>query len=343
MNKGLTYDDVCLIPQYNDVPSRLEPELDSWLTRTIKVGCPIIPANMDCVIGEDLARVVLKNKAIPIFHRFASHKQQLDWLREFKAHCFFSAGVRSEDLDFIEAVLATKIPILGVCFDVAHGHSKMMKAALIGTRKLCKKYGQDDLQIIAGNICTPMAYSDLESWGADAIKVGCGCGAACTTRGVTGFGVPQFTAVYECAKVAKKLRIPIIADGGIRSSNDILKALAAGASMVMIGKLFAGTNESAAGKVHHHDDDFSEAYYRGQASMEFQLDHFGKVKKGTVPEGESMHIPVTGSAQELIDRLLGGLRQGMTLGGARDIKELQRKAEFMEVTPNYQAESNVRT
>ena len=340
MNKGLTYDDVGLVPQYNNVKTRLEPKLETWLTKFIKVGCPIIPANMDCVIGSDLAKVIVENDGFPIFHRFADKEQQFFWLGEFPMQCFLSAGVRSEDLDFIETVLKERIPILGVCFDIAHGHSKMMKDALIETRKICEKY-DTNLQIIAGNICTPMAYADLVSWGADAVKVGMGSGAACTTRGVTGFGVPQFTAVYECAKVAKKLRIPIIADGGIRDSDDILKALGAGASMVMIGKLFAATWESAAEK---KGTPVTGVYtkYRGQASREFQLDHFGEVKEGTVPEGESMWIDVTGSAQELIDRLLGGVRSGMTIGGARDMQEFQRKAEFIEVTPNYQAESSVR-
>lgn len=225
----------------------------------------------------------------------------------------------------------------GVCIDVAHGHSDKMFHT-IGEIK--KKFPQKD--VIAGNVCTPMAYHDLVNAGADAVKVGVGPGAACTTRMVTGFGVPQFTAIYECAQVAEKLRIPLIADGGIRTSRDVVLALAAGASSVMIGKLFAVTKESAAPKRKSENFSGLEAKYRGQASEDFQTDFYGALKQKTVAEGVDFWVPVKSTAQELIDNLLGGLRSGMTYGGARNIKELQRKAEFMEVTASYISESHPR-
>ena len=195
-----------------------------------------------------------------------------------------------------------------------------------------------DKDVIAGNICTPMAYHDLVNAGADAVKVGIGPGAACTTRMITGFGVPQFSAIRECAAVADKLRVPLIADGGIRGSRDIVIALAAGASTVMIGKLFALTEESAAAK-RQGADGMREAKYRGQASEDFQSDFYGGLKEYTVAEGIDFWAAVTGSAQALVDELMGGLRSGMTYGGARNLKELQRKAEFVEVGPAYGAES----
>jgi IMP dehydrogenase len=157
---------------------------------------------------------------------------------------------------------------------------------------------------------------------------------------VTGFGVPQFTAVYECAKIAEKLRVPLIADGGIRNSRDVVLALAAGASTVMIGKLFALTKESAAQKRENPKVKSGwEAKYRGQASQDFQTDFYGGLKEKTVAEGVDFWAPVSGSAKELIEQLLGGIRSGLTYGGARSIKELQRKAEFVEVTLAYLAES----
>jgi len=207
------------------------------------------------------------------------------------------------------------------------------------------------LAIIAGNVCTPMAYQDLVNAGADAVKVGVGSGAACTTRIVTGFGVPQFTAIYECGKVAQKLRVPIIADGGIRNSRDVVLALAAGASTVMVGKLFALTMESAAEKkklgLFAQCDDgedpwYYQAKYLGQASADFQNGYYGGLKEKTVAEGTSFWAPVSGTAQELIDELLGGIRSGLTYGGAKNIKELQRKAEFMRVTETYGVESRPR-
>lgn len=344
MNKGLTYDDVALKPKYNNIPSRLEPNFSSWLTRNTQIGLPILPANMDCVIGPELAQVLTINKGIPIFHRFAGTETQLRWLKIFP-RAFVSSGVGEKDLEFIEHLLRTGVPFLGVCFDIAHGHSKMMKESIIKTRQLSEGLGRP-IDIIAGNVCTGKAYRDLVSWGADAVKVGIGGGAACTTRGVTGFGVPQFTAVQDCGNEAKELRIPVIADGCIRSSSDIIKALAAGASTVMAGKIFAATSESSAQKQNISyrlgTEPIWQARYRGQASEEFQVEQYGKVKEGTVPEGEGMWVPVSGSAQMLIDRLLGGLRTGFTYGGARSIKELQRKAEFIEVTNMYAVESGVR-
>ena len=184
-----------------------------------------------------------------------------------------------------------------------------------------------------------MGYHDLVNAGADAVKVGVGPGAACTTRVVTGFGVPQFTAIRDCAKVAERLRVPLIADGGIKSSREMVLALAAGATSVMLGKLFSLTNESASEKRFNDQTKKQEAKYRGQASEDFQTDFYGGVKKHTVPEGVGFWADVTGPTQDLLDNLLGGLRSGLTYGGARNIKELQRKAEFVEVTANYNLES----
>lgn len=199
-------------------------------------------------------------------------------------------------------------------------------------------------EVIAGNVCTAMAYHDLVNAGADAVKVGVGPGAACTTRMVTGFGVPQFTAVQDCARIAEKLRVPLIADGGIRASRDVVLALAAGASSVMIGKLFAQTFESASPK-RKSDKSHSgyEAKFRGQASVDFQNEFYGGLKAKTVAEGTHFWGPVSGTAEELISELLGGIRSGMTYGGARNLKELQRKAEFIRVTSSYIHESRPRS
>jgi len=201
------------------------------------------------------------------------------------------------------------------------------------------------VEVIAGNICTARAYHDLVNAGADAVKVGIGPGAVCTTRMVTGFGVPQFTAIRDCAEESSHFRVPVIADGGIKTSKDVALALAAGASTVMIVKLFALTDESAAEKAINSQAKPGtcwQAKYRGQASADFQNEFCGGLKEKTVAEGIDFWAPVSGPAQDLIDELLGGLRSAMTYGGARSIKELQRKAEFMEVTNAYEAESKPR-
>lgn len=237
--KAYTFDDVALVPQYNTIKSRTDPVLDTWLTKNIKVNNPLIPANMDSVISTEMADVIVKNGCIPIFHRFCSIDEQIAFCKRFQNNCFVSCGLN--DYDKLE--LLYKHGALGVCIDVAHGHSKQVISLIKNLKEL---YPNKD--IIAGNVCTPGAYSDLVFAGADAVKVGVGPGAACSTRMVTGFGVPQFSAIYKISKFVKQLKVPIIADGGIRNSRDVALALAAGASTCMIGSLFSKTFESAGDK-----------------------------------------------------------------------------------------------
>ncbi len=332
--KAYTFDDVALVPQFNNVPSRKEPSLESWLTKNRKIKIPLVCSNMDTAVCSELADILLEQGSVPIYHRFTDFEKQLQWVRKYGDRSFISCGIlRPDDVRRLFDEGAA-----GACVDVAHGHSDRMFAFIEELKKT-----HPDKEIIAGNVCTAMAYHDLVNAGADAVKVGVGPGAACTTRMVTGFGVPQFTAIYECAKVAEKLRVPLIADGGIRSSRDVVLALAAGASTVMMGKLFAVTKESAALK--KEDPDCKGrilAKYRGQASEDFQCDFYGGLKEKTVAEGVDFWSPVSGSAVQLIELMLGGIRSGLTYGGAKNIKELQRKAEFIEVSTNYMQESKPR-
>lgn len=331
MRLALTYDDVALVPQFNNIPSRTEPSLETWLTRQRKMGIPLLASNMDTVIGDDLADLLIQCGSIPIFHRFTSMEEQIRWVKKYEKNTFISCGIGKLD----ETRKLFDLGAAGVCIDVAHGHSDRMFYHIQELKK-----SHPDHQIIAGNVCTAMAYHDLVNAGADAVKVGVGPGAACSTRIVTGFGVPQFTAVQDCARIAEKLRVPLIADGGIRNSRDVVLALAAGASSVMIGKIFATTKESAAPK--RNTEKGLEAKYRGQASSDFQTEFYGGLKAKTVAEGIDFWAPVSGSAEDLINLLLGGIRSGMTYGGARNLKELQRKAEFVQVCSSYFSESNPR-
>jgi IMP dehydrogenase len=343
MKQGLTFDDVALVPVYNNVDSRTDPDLKTKLTTMVPMGIPILASNMDTVISLELADVLTKAGSVPIFHRFAKEEEKIRWALQFP-DSFLSCGIRPGDLMEMEKILENT-NILGICFDIAHGHDRRLLKAVEHFKNL-----YPEIDIIAGNVCTADAYMDLVLAGATAVKVGIGPGAACTTRVVTGFGVPQFTAIQDVASAKARFKAPIIADGGIRTSADIVKALAAGADSVMLGKLFALTNESAAPKrvsgynqigneihVTSHD-----AKYRGQASADFQEEYFGATKDGTVPEGEAFWAPVSGPAIDVLGRLLAGVRSGMTYGGARSIEELQRKAQFIQVTHNYTAESNPR-
>jgi IMP dehydrogenase len=290
---------------------------------TIRLDIPIIAANMDTVMGPEMAEVMGRYGSVPILHRF--YKNQEDLLNlahslEPRQLYFMSCGVVGVK-DILNTIKSEKLRPYGICVDIAHGHS----VSVMDTIKAIKD-SDPSLDVIAGNVCTGQGVHDLANAGADGVKVGIGPGAVCTTRKVTGFGVPQFTAVEDCAIAGKERRVPIIADGGIRSSRDCVLALAAGASSVMIGGLLAKTLEAAGG-----------GFYRGQASESFQTEFYGGVKEGTVPEGVTSHYAAgeLRPASKVLDELLGGIRSGLTYGGASSIKELQRKAKFMRVTANY--------
>jgi IMP dehydrogenase/GMP reductase len=581
LQMALTYDDVALVPQYNNVPSRLEPTLETWLTKNTKIGIPLLAANMDTVICDELADVLLKHGSIPIFHRYTSFEKQEAWCNKYGSNCFISCGFNKYDETHRLLQTGPDGGPKGVCIDVAHGHSEEMI-------KLIRKIKHDfpTKEVIAGNICTPQGYQDLVNAGADAVKCGVGAGclghntqilmsngsykyirdvmpgdkvinryglpvsvksvfstgirnviqlntnnwyeptyvtpdhrylysnnwyniwdldsvstlnslkydlpeslgnidvcydlgflfgvylainiklrgstnyndehrqqftsamsdctnrlidknydailldnvsydfiktpekyycnnipymrgiydglskfnekgcptywvccsmlghntnchiiskndwrtiynievwdleidcpthsfiannsivhnSCCSTRIQTGFGIPMFSTIYDIGQLANKLRVPIIADGGIVHPKDAAIALAAGASTVMMGNLFAKTNESAGEKINIDGALFS--HYRGQASKEFQVDHYGGIKKGTVEEGVSFNTPCSGPAEHLVERFTGGIRSSFTYGGARDIKEFQRKAEFRRVTQDASRESHPRT
>ncbi len=229
-----------------------------------------------------------------------------------------------------------------VCVDTAHGHSKNVVDAV---REIKMKY--PDLQVIAGNVATAEAVEDLARAGADGIKIGVGPGSICTTRMVAGVGVPQITAIMDCAKKAREFDIPIIADGGIKFSGDVTKAVAAGADTVMIGGLLAGTDESPGETVLYQGRSYKA--YRGMGSLEAMKEgsadryaqHKGVPDFKLVPEGIVGMVPAKGPVADSINQLVGGLRAGMGYVGARTIGELQEKAKFMHITAAGLKESHV--
>ncbi len=245
-------------------------------------------------------------------------------------------GVRPGFLRRAEALLEAGADVLVV--DIAHGHSDNCINAV---RELRRQFGED-VEIIAGNVATAQGTADLIEAGADAVKVGIGPGSICVTRIVTGFGVPQITAVQECARVAREAGIPIIADGGIRNSGDLVKALAAGASSVMVGSLLAGTTESPGRVVIRNGRRYK--IVRGMASLTANIDRqqvADEVRETgqeidwekVVPEGVEAVVPFRGNVSEVLDQLVGGLRSGLSYGGAFTIEELWENAEFIQITP----------
>jgi IMP dehydrogenase len=239
-----------------------------------------------------------------------------------------AVGVAKDTLERAQALVDAQVDVIVV--DTAHGHSK----GVIDTVKMLKKHFPD-MQIIAGNVATGEGARELAEAGADAVKVGVGPGSICTTRVVAGIGVPQITAVYECARAVKEYGIPIIADGGIKFSGDIPKAIAAGASTVMIGNLFAAAEESPGERVIYKGRSFK--VYRGMGSLSAMEKgskdrYFQEDAHKLVPEGIEGRVPYRGPLADIVFQLLGGLKAGMGYCGTRNIKELQEKAKFIRIT-----------
>lgn len=249
-----------------------------------------------------------------------------------------AVGVTTDTFERIDALY--KADVDAVIIDTAHGHSR----GVIETLKEVKKQ-YSKLDIIVGNIATAEAARDLYNAGADAVKVGIGPGSICTTRVVAGVGVPQFSAILEVSKALKGSGIPVIADGGIRYSGDIVKALAAGANSIMAGSLFAGTEESPGETIIYNGRKYKE--YRGMGSIEAMQQgskdrYFQDVEddiKKLVPEGIEARVPFKGSLSEVVYQLIGGLRAGMGYCGANNIETLHQ-AKFVRITNNGLAESH---
>ena len=242
--------------------------------------------------------------------------------------CAAAVGVSADVMERIEALVAAKVDVISI--DTAHGHSM---GVLRTIEKIRKAY--PDLQLFAGNVATAAATHDLIAAGVDCVKVGIGPGSICTTRVVAGIGVPQITAIADCAEEADKAGIPIIADGGIKYSGDIAKAIAAGAKAVMLGSLFAGTEESPGEMEIYQGRSFKS--YRGMGSLAAMANgskdrYFQEDAKKLVPEGVEGRVPYKGPLADTVFQLMGGLRSSMGYCGTATIEDLRRDGEFIRIT-----------
>ena len=250
--------------------------------------------------------------------------------------CGAAIGITKNMIERAKALIDAEVDVLVV--DTAHGHSQGVLDAV----KLLRKTFPN-VQIIGGNVATAEATKALIKAGVDCVKVGIGPGAICTTRVVAGVGVPQITAIYDCAKAASKSGIPVIADGGIKYSGDIPKALAAGASVCMMGSLFAGTNESPGEDIIYNGRAFK--YYRGMGSSSAMSAgssdrYFQENSKKLVAEGVEGRVPYKGAVSDVVYQLIGGLRAAMGYCGTKTVKELQQKGQFVKITPAGLTESH---
>ncbi|MDP3970661.1 MAG: IMP dehydrogenase [bacterium] len=331
--EALTFDDVLLLPQKSEVMPR-DVSLRTQLTKKIYLEIPLISSPMDTVTEANMAIAMGKQGGLGVIHKNLSPEDQLVEVEKTKqagVQVAAAVSVGEKAMRSAEALVEARVDVIIV--DSAHGHSKGvldMVAAL--------KVKFPNISIVGGNVATAEATRDLIKAGADAIKVGIGPGSICTTRIVAGVGVPQLTAIMNCAKEAKKHNVPIIADGGVRYSGDIVKALAAGANAVMMGGVLAGTEE-APGEIIEENGEKYKAY-RGMGSLEamqrgskdrYLQESITETKK-LVPEGIVGKIKYKGPADEVIYQLLGGLRAGMGYCGTATLDELHTKAKFVRLT-----------
>lgn len=327
---GLTFDDVLILPSKSEVRSRKDPSLRSKLTKTKFLETPIISANMDTVTESKMAIAMHKMGGLGILHRFMTTEQQVEKVRAVKEAgaqiISASIGVNADFKERAESLVKAGVNLMTI--DIAHGHSVQMMETL---KWLKDKFS--GLEVIAGNLAMPDAAIDLIEAGADAIKVGIGPGSMCTTRIITGCGVPQLTAIALCAEAAEKYGVPVIADGGIRTSGDMVKAFAAGASTIMLGSMLSGTIETPGDIVN------GKKQYRGMASKKAQVSWRGDMPAGMAPEGESTFVNVKGRVEDVILELTGGIRSGMSYVNATTIEEMKSKANFIEMSSNGISES----
>ncbi len=311
INRGLTFDDVLLTPGYGNV-SRDDGSVETQLGH-YKYSIPIIAANMDTICGAKMAIAMADLGGLGILHRFMASKENVAVFKEvMNRGGYLGVGV-SVGVGENERVRASMLYYAGArtfCVDVAHAHGKQ-----VGKMVKHLKGTYDDIYVIAGNVATYGGADYLVGVGADAVKVGVGAGSVCTTREVTGFGVPQLSAIMDCMRINK----PIIADGGIRTSGDAVKALAAGATMVMLGGMLAGTDEALGGRI-----------YRGMASVDAREAYSGAAKGAA--EGITIPVKSKGPVSGTIREVIGGIKSGLSYAGAKNLDELRRKAQFVEVT-----------
>lgn len=332
MNEALSYDDVLLVPQYSNIKSRSQIDIQSELGNNIVLKLPIISSPMDTVTEDQMAVEMYKAGALGIIHRYNSVEEQAQMAARVlvsNEETTVGAAIGMTG-DFEERALALRaIGVKILCIDVAHGHHIMMERCL----KTLKDRLGETVHIMAGNVATEEAFTTLAQWGADSVRVGIGGGSICSTRLVSGHGIPTLHSIMECAKSPTDVKL--IADGGLKTSGDMVKALAAGADFVMVGSLLAGTQE-APGDLLSNETDAQYKIYRGMASRSAQSDWR---EKTSTPEGISTSVPYKGKVSDVLRDLAGGIRSGLSYSGAKNLTELRSKSSFIRQSSASQVES----
>lgn len=350
--QALTFDDVLLVPGYSEThPNSID--LSTRLTKGIKLNIPLISAAMDTVTESRLAIAIARMGGVGVIHKNLSIEEQCLEIKKVKTQETPSTskevehhssnfdqrgrllvgaalGVSPELMERAEALVSHEVDFF--CLDSSHGHSL---GVIQSIKDLKKKF--PSVPLLAGNVATYEGAKALIEAGADCIKIGIGPGSICTTRIVTGAGMPQLTAIAEASRACREKQIPCIADGGIKCSGDISKAIAAGADSVMLGGLFAGTEESPGDTITFEGRTYKS--YRGMGSL-------AAMKAGSkdryfqenadlnklVPEGIEGQVPFKGKLEDVVIQLVGGLRAGMGLSGSSNVQDFIMRSRFVQIT-----------
>lgn len=351
---ALTFDDVLLVPQYSEITPDMA-DVSTKLTNTFKMNAPFLSAAMDTVSEHKLVTALALAGGLGVIHKnmsIADQAKEVEMVKNYEFDneenkrvlidkkgrlCVGAAiGVTADMMDRVHALMDAGVDVF--VLDSAHGDSKNIINAI---KNLRLEY--PSMELIAGNVATYEGALDLMKAGASAVKVGMGPGSICTTRIIAGIGVPQLQAVMDCARASKEMNVPIIADGGIKYSGDVVKALAAGANTVMLGGLFA-TCEEAPGDIYESNGKKYRTY-RGMGSIEAMAKgstdrYFQTGHKKFVAEGVQGIVEVKTTVEELVFQLIGGLKAGMGYCGSKDIPTLQEKGTFIKITNNALLESH---
>jgi len=333
IKESLTFDDVLLLPQYSDIlPS--ETDISLQLTKNILLKVPFLSSAMDTVTESKMAISIAHAGGLGVIHRNLNIVDQTKEIKKVKKKNLLvgaAVGTNKDDLERARSLVANGCDLIVI--DTAHGHSEKVLKTLSKLKKISKK-----IPICVGNIATAAAAKRLYNSGADIIKVGIGPGSICTTRMVAGIGVPQISAIMEVKQELKNKKIKIISDGGIKFSGDVAKALAAGADAIMMGSIFAGTDESPGkkfkikGKIYKQYRGMGSigAMSSGSANRYFQKNF--KDKSKFVPEGVEGRVEYKGNVSKIIYQLKGGLRSSMGYIGAKNLSQISKNAKFIKIT-----------
>jgi IMP dehydrogenase len=333
IKEALTFDDVLLVPRYSSVLP-INTKLATNLSKSIKLNLPFLSSAMDTVTESKMAEAMAKAGGMGVIHRNLNIKMQSkEVLKVKKKNLIVSAaiGTSNDDIERAKSLISSGVNLIVI--DTAHGHSEKVLKTLDKVKKI-----KSSTPICVGNIATGEAAKRLYNSGADIVKVGIGPGSICTTRIIAGIGMPQISAIMEVKKSLKNKKIKIISDGGIKFSGDIAKALAAGADVIMMGSIFAGTDESPGKKFKFKNKIYKS--YRGMGSIGamssgssnryFQKNY--KDKSKFVPEGVEGRVEYKGSLNKIIYQLQGGLRSSMGYIGAENLNDIQKKSKFIKIT-----------